>query len=269
MEMPVEDFFRAMETLHLERVARSSYLSMVNCIAQRHAISPRLAEPWVGRLTVAAMAWHMGVPREGIDGREKHPQGRQVRKALRGAIDHGWSATLEAHGPEIEEPAIKVFASLPLPLRASIATIESVLSRVGEGLDHVPFAVFYALLTDARKGGRVWQPPAGYLDARGFDRSAYDTSVGNRLESTRSRRRRYVRPATLSEFGLSAVYPRTVAKIDRWLESERPAPLCIGSKDEPALAWHEYLTGALDEIERQHARLVERFTVTYRSTRDT
>lgn len=256
---PVSAFLARMEAVNLELVAARTREALVAGVANAFDIPDALAAPLVGRMSLAAALWAHGVPASGPTGREKHPQGRQVRKALRGCIDAHWDRQLEAVEANDAIDAETVLAAVPISYAVMARAVQSALERVGEDLGQVPFAVFYALLTDARRGGRVWRPPERYVEGGSYDRAAFESMVGHTLTSSRSRKGRYRRSSALAELGLSASFPRTVARIDRWLGTELIPEFCLAVGGAGYLRgdWYSWAQERSERIERRHLALVE------------
>lgn len=266
---PEDRIRRTLRTFHadlagigLPAVASRTRHALRRGVATTMGIPSALAGPLADRMSAGATLWALGVPPSGPSGREKHPQGREIRKVLRARLDAGWDEALATIDTQRTPNAYDILAAIPFSFDVATRTIEASLERVGESLTSVPFAVFYALLTDARRGGRVWDPPAHYVDGGTFDRAAFDAAVGHALGAARSRKNRFRRSAALAELGLSATFPRTVARIDRWL-AQRPIPEFrlddpAGTYPEPDWYSWSVLEGA--HIRQRHTALVATFT---------
>lgn len=256
---PVDAFLARTANVGLERVAARTREALVAGVAKTYDLPVGLASPLVGRMSLAAALWVLGVPSTGTTGCEKHPQGRQVRKVLRARIDAIWDRQLEALEMRGSIDAETVFAAIPASYRVTARAVRAALVRVGEDLAHVPFAVFYALLTDARRGGRVWRPPDRFVEGGSYDRAAFEAMVGHVLTTSRSRKRRDQRSSALAELGLSASFPRTFVRIDRWLELGDIPELCLarGGVTYPHCDWFSWSQQRSDRIERRHMALVE------------
>lgn len=256
---PVDAFLSRTAKVGLERVADRTREALVAGIAKTYDLPVDLTAPLVERMSLAAALWALGVPPTGTAGREKHPQGRQIRKVLRTRIDAIWDGQLDALETLGPIDAETVLAAIPASYRVTAEAVRAALVRVGEDLAHVPFAVFYALLTDARRGGRVWRPPDRFVEGGSYDRAAFEAMVGHVLTTSRSRKRRDQRSSVLAELGLSASFPKTFVRIDRWLESRDMPELCLapGREPYPRCDWFSWSQQRSARIERRHMTLVE------------
>lgn len=253
------DFLGALESVGLRHVACQTRRATYDALSKKLATSHLLIEPFADRMQLASVLWHLGHPGKRSPSPEKHPQARHLRKTLRARLDDAWDLAL--HGRERNGPIDELgfLAALPLSFDVASGVVQAALQRVDEDLGAVPFAVFYALLTDARRGGRVWRPAERYVEGVAYSRTTFEAAVGHALVATRSRRRRYARSAALSELGLSALFPTTVARLDAWLDSYRlpafevTAPEGRGATED----WYTWARRQVDQIKRDHARHAE------------
>ncbi len=149
----------------------------------------------IEEMSLAEVFNHLGyVPPELGAGVERHPIGKDMRKALRSELDGLWSKLLKNVKPE----PVQLAACFPLNFWGLAERLPTPLPD---------FTFFYALMTNAHLPGRTWTPPLSFLgadDAREpFDLLMGDTEYKN------------------SRLGLSATLPETVAVFDSWLELER------------------------------------------------
>lgn len=256
MTLPFHEFQSVLDAIGLAHVARQTGQATYEALAKRFGLPPLLVEPFANRMTLASVLWHLGHVGVRKNSPEKHPQARHLRKLLRSHLDDAWDASLclREHDGHIGE--LELLAALPLSFGVASRVVQAALDRVGEDLASVPFAVFYALLTDARRGGRVWRPPDRYVEATAYSRSTFEAAVGHALVASRSRRRRYARSVALSELGLSALFPRTIARLDAWLETHTFPTFFVASADGQVRTedWYSWAVRNGDEIERLHAR---------------
>ena len=262
LALPLDAFLERLAGIDLPELARITREHLVACVARSLATTPALVEPLVGRMSVASVLYRLGVTSvNGVFG-DKHPQARHFRRVLRERVDEAWAQALtrlDQRGPPSAE---QLLASLPVAFDLCARTVRAALLRVGEDLAHVPFAVFYALVTDARRGGRVWRPADRYVEGGCYDRASFELAVGHSLEFVRSRKRRYRRSSALSELGLSAIFPNSIARIDEWLErGDYPvfrldtAPALASERD-----WYAWALAQRVRIAAHHDRLVDAVT---------
>ena len=261
VQMSADALFARLCEIDLRHIVRHTRAVVLEHVARRLGLSVQFAEPLLARMSVAAVLNLLGVGPADAARAEKHPQGRQVRKVLRARVDAGWERRLGAFEPVVERDPGVLLAALPISFGLSLRTVQSAMLRVGEDLAHVPFAVYYALLTDARRGGRVWRPPDRYVEGGCYDRATFDLAVGHALDAVRSRKRRYRRSSALSELGMSALFPATVARLDAWLERYPFAPFRLDAGQSAAgqVDWYLWAQTEMESIEALHARLVAAF----------
>ena len=255
-------FLARLATIDLPELARITRDVLVVGVARSLATTPALVEPLVGRMSVASVLYRLGVTSAtGVFG-DKHPQARHFRRVLRERVDDAWARELARLGRRGPPSAQQLLAALPIAFDLCTRTVRAALLRVGEDLAHVPFAVFYALVTDARRGGRVWLPADRYVEGGCYDRASFELTVGHTLELVRSRKRRHRRSSALSELGFSAIFPNSIARIDDWLE--RGAYPVFQLDAAPALAserdWYAWAVAQRVRIAAHHDRLVDAVT---------
>ncbi len=255
LDVSMRGFLDHLDALALRHTARITEEALVDALARTMGLSRPLARPLLSQIRVAALLWLLGYR---CDGRlaERHPQARHVRKLVRARVDAAWERQLagaEAHGID----ALDVLAALPITFGHAVQAVQVALRRADEDLAHVPFAVFYALATDARRGGRVWYPPARYVENGCYDRATFDATVGHVLDGSRSRRRRFGRSVALSDLGLSAMYPASIARLDAWLARHDLTPLHFPSgRDVLTVDWYAWATSHADEVAWRRRRLL-------------
>ena len=259
--MSADALFARLSEIDLRHIVAQTRAVVVEHVARRLGLPVQFAEPLLARMSVAAVVNLLGVGPAGATRAEKHPQGRQVRKVLRARVDGGWERRLGALEPAVERDPRVLLAALPISFGLSLTTVQSAMLRVGEDLAQAPFAVYYALLTDARRGGRVWRPPDRYVAGGCYDRATFDLAVGHALDAVRSRKRRYRRSSALSELGMSALFPATVARLDAWLERYPFTPFRLddGPSAMGPVDWYRWAQTEMECIEALHGDLVAAF----------
>ena len=261
VQMSADALFARLSEIDLRHTVTHTRAVVLEHVARRLGLPVQLAEPLLARMSVAAVLNLLGVGPASAARAEKHPQGRQVRKVLRARVDVGWERRLGALEPAVEGDARVLLAALPISFGLGLRTVQSAMLRVGEDLAQVPFAVYYALLTDARRGGRVWRPPDRYVEGGCYDRATFDLAVGHALDAVRSRKRRYRRSSALSELGMSALFPATVARLDAWLQRYPFAPFRLDAPQSATgqVDWYLWAQTEMEHIEALHSRLVAAF----------
>jgi hypothetical protein len=259
LALTLDAFLERLADIELPLLARMTREELVTAVARTLAAPALLVAPLVGNMSVACVLWRLAVSAGGGETGDKHPQARHFRRVLRQRIDDAWSQELdriELRGP----PSLQhVLAALPIAFGLCARTVRASLRRGGDDIDQTPFAVFYALVTDARRGGRVWRPPDRYVEGGSYDRASFELAVGQALEGVRSRKRRERRSSALAELGLSAIFPTTVMRIDRWLEQGRYPVLEL---DAPPLDpceqdWYAWARTQRSLIRSLHEHIIE------------
>jgi hypothetical protein len=258
LRMPLATFLRRLDAIDLGRVGDRTGETLGRVLDDPAGSRRVRTDGWLQRASVAEVLWSLGIPSTGPAGREKHPQGRQLRKALRARVDLAWDARLAALEEAGEVDVVTLLAAVPGSYETAARAVQATLTRVGEDLAQLPFAVFYALLTDARRGGRVWWPADCFVEGGSYDRSTFDAAVGHALDDARSRKRRYRRSSALAELGFSAFYPATFARLDRWLASGRVAEFCLAGVPDPgrSVDWFAWTRRHAAGIAGRHRELV-------------
>ncbi len=257
LDMPSREFLDGLASLELHATARVTEEVLAASLARCTGLAPTLARALLAHVRVAALLWTLGYRGHNTNG-ERHPQARHVRKLIRARIDAAWETQMRMLEGGRRLDSLDLLASLPISFHHAEGAVQTALHRVEEDLAHVPFAVFYALVTDARRGGRVWRPPGRYVEGGCYTRAAFDATVGHVLDGSRSRRRRYGRSVALSDLGLSAMYPATVARLDAWLERfDFPELNVAGAADTVDGVWIDYVGARRDAVADRHARLVD------------
>jgi len=259
LDLSVRAFLDRLVGLELSATAQVTEEALAVALAQRNGLHPALARGLLSHVRVAALLWTLGYRGHRVSG-ERHPQARHVRKLVRARVDAAWERQVRTFEGLRRVDTVALLASFPISFTHAARAVQGALRRVDEDLADVPFAVFYALVTDARRGGRVWRPPPRYVEGECYSRSAFDATVGHALDGSRSRRRRYGRSVALSDLGLSAMYPATVARLDAWLERFDFPELVLTSAADGlgnGDAWMEHVSARRDVVERLHGRLVD------------
>ena len=134
---------------------------------------------------------------------EQHPVGGDLRAAIRESYDVLWARVVT----RVTHPnVVKLFAMLPINC---FSLFTSTYTYQDED-----FAVFYARLTDSRRPGRKWSPPAAYVGNTPEDREHFTfLTAGDKRDGFLRKAQR------LERIGLSSTFPTTVAVFDAWLES--------------------------------------------------
>ena len=182
---------------------------------------PSLAlAPVTPHLSMGAVLWHMGFHSDAYLSQvhfEKHSQGKLIRRKLGGTLDELWAHAAHRRLAGEAPTALHVLAALPPSFPVVLEQVQAALERVDESLEGAPFAVFYALVTDAARAGRRWDPPERFVEGWAYSRADFERAVGRTLSGAHSRKARYRRSVALAELGLSSFFPTTVALVDGWL----------------------------------------------------
>ncbi len=267
LALSLDAFLERLAAIDLPVLARVTLQVLVAHMANSLATPPSLAEPLIRRMSVASVLYRLGVTSSnGVFG-DKHPQARHFRRVLRQRVDDAWSREL-AHvaycGPPSQQ---QLLAALPIAFDLCARTVRAALFHIGEDLVHAPFAVFYALVTDARRGGRVWRPADRYVEGGCYDRASFEIAVGHALEAVRSRKRRHRHSSALSELGLSAIFPNAIAHIDDWLDRGHYPVFRLDTTPAQSLD-RDWYAWALEEracIALHHERIVDAVSAPDRS----
>ena len=262
LALPLEAFLERLAAIDLHELARITRDVLVVHVARTLASTPTLVEPLVARMSVASVLYRLGVTSANGAFGDKHPQARHFRRVLRQRVDEAWADELARRWRRGPPSAQQLLASLPIAFDLCARTVRTALLRVGEDLAHVPFAVFYALVTDARRGGRVWHPADRYVEGGCYDRDSFEIAVGHALEVVRSRKRRHQRSSALSELGLSAIFPAAIARIDGWLEHGPYPVLRLDGAPTPGSErdWYAWALEHRSDIAAHHAHIVDAVT---------
>lgn len=172
----------------------------------------------IDALTMSEVFGYLGYrpPRPGPRS-ERHPIGRDLRKAFRTELDAVWVRNLERQEPNLTTLA----ACFPLDF---VRLAERMLVPLPD------FCFFYSLATDGAFPGRRWRPPAFYLGGEEA-RDAFEDLCDDPDFS-------------LSRLNLSSTLPRTTACLDSWLGNEHLFPELQASGN-----WRAAVRERLDEIE--------------------
>ena len=129
---------------------------------------PSLAlAPVTPHLSMGAVLWHMGFHSDAYLSQvhfEKHSQGKLIRRKLGGTLDELWAHAAHRLLAGEAPTALHVLAALPPSFPVVLEQVQAALERVDESLEGAPFAVFYALVTDAARAGRRWDPPERFVE---------------------------------------------------------------------------------------------------------
>ena len=269
LALRLDAFLERLAAIDLPQLATITRDVLVVSVARTLATAPELVEPLVGRMSVTSVLYRLGVKSAHGAFGDKHPQARHFRRVLRERVDEAWANEL-VQLDNCEPPsAQQLLAALPIAFDLCARTVRAALLRVGEDLAEVPFAVFYALVTDARRGGRVWRPADPYVEGSCYDRTTFEVAVGHALDAVRSRKRRYQRSSALSELGLSAIFPATIARIDDWLERGSYPAFRLDATPTPACDrdWYAWALEHRAGITAHHDRIVDAVTAHDRNHR--
>ena len=219
------------------RSSLPAYLQRLKLYMTPSQLTQVKVDALIDRLSVLEVLSHLDF--EGAEtGHEQHPVGGDLRKSIRRAFDDGWRRTLEGQG---KHNLITLFACLPLD---GLRLLASQGVREASEFD---FAVFYALITDAKAPGRMWQPPAAYVGAdEDWQHFAF---LAARQDATSRKTQGRAR------LGISSTFPNTIRALDGWLESAVDFPELHTRR-----AWHRTVTEARDEIAQARARFLYALT---------
>ena len=254
VELTLAEGRRMLRQMELGEIAVVTERAGVEAFARRYELTPVTVEHLVAPMGVYAFLWKLDFdPTETLRApAERHTQGRVVRKKIGRVLDDAWSDALRAH--EASREALEfgdVLAAIPPSFERTYRLIDDTLHRVDESLADAPFAVYWALATDASKGGRVWDPPARYVEGGAFGRTDFEVAVGRELLGAPSRKRRYGHSVALAELGLSATFPKTVGILDGWLERFPNSELSLATgdvDDDRTMGWREHADARATEI---------------------
>ena len=214
-------------------------------------------------MSLYSVLWHLGYQPEHYQRQinaEKHSQGKLIRQKIAQSVDSYWFQALKEHQQSQRTITfIDVLAAIPPSFTQVFNLIESILNKADESLSYGPFAIFYALASNASKGGRIWQPPASFVEGCTYSRVDFEIAVGLRPGGLNDSKR-----VALAQLGLSAFFPKTIALIDNWLERFVISEFYC----EDELMWHNNVQGNwcqhigdyLDEIEGLQWQLRQRTT---------
>ena len=220
LERTVATFLDDLRDLGLRHLADVTESALLHVLARRFAWPALALAPLLPHLSVGSLLWHVGFRSGAYRTQvhfEKHSQGKLIRRKLGTTLDELWAGAVNAHVKGSVPTALHVFAALPPAFPVVLAQVESALERVDESLEGSPFAVFYALVTDASRSGRRWEPPDRFVEGGAYTREDFDRAVGRSVRGTHSRKARFRRSVALAELGLSSFFPATVAMVDGWL----------------------------------------------------
>jgi hypothetical protein len=256
LDRTVDAFLGDLRDTGLLRVADVTDAAVLQGLSRRLAW-PRLAlEPVAPHLSMGAVLWHVGFRSSAYRSQvhfEKHSQGKLIRRKIGATLDELWAHAVHEQLAGAPPRALNVLAALPPSFSVVLAQVESGLRRVDESLDGMPFAVFYALVTDAARAGRRWDPPDRFVEGWAYSREDFERAVGRTLKGAHSRKRRYRRSVALAELGLSSFFPTTVALIDSWLAGCRCSELWVeppeGAHAGEEVGWLELARANMEAIE--------------------
>lgn len=272
VDLTFAQFLDLLRARDLDHLAEVSDLVIAKQLAECLELTMPVARSVLGNLSVFALLWHLGFrPDHARGGRfEKHTQGKIIRRKITDTLDTLWADALRAVAAE--DGAVEahhVLAGLPPSATVVARQIDGALHRVDESLDAFPFAVVYALATDAKRAGRLWEPAPRYVEGVAFGRDDFETAVGRALQGARSRKRRYRRSVALAELGLSAFFPETIAVVDGWLDACPCSEFCLApgaSGHAGGDGWFSYAQDQAPLIEATQWRVYEHISRSLRET---
>lgn len=212
-------------------------------------LGPALTRGLVERMNLSALLAQLGfLPRDAVRDRNlgSSSVGQQIRRQVSAQLDPVWATALTA----IQAPGFcEVLAALPPGFSLVEHLVRVALEHEGERLGEQPFAVFYALVTNASLGlGRRWAAPDWCVEGRAFTRSDFDAT-----------HRDAVRWARLA---ISGSCPLAVTVIDGWLERQTlPELVC----DADWYRHREANAEVIEAIERELLGLVSAASAGLRS----
>ncbi len=262
LRLPFGRFLELLGRVALVRLAAVTRAATADALARRR---PRRRRPPLERAPVAGpvltVLWNLGYSPHSYRTQvhfEKHSQGRLVRRKIAATVDGAWAEAVreeaELHGPG----AALLLAALPPGFGTCYRVIETTLRRSEDSLTANPFAVFYALATDAVRGGRVWEPADALVEGAAYGREDFHLALGRSRHGHGDRRA--TRGSALAELGLSTYFPRTVELLDLWLVSRQLPELWVGedaptNRDE---TWHTFARRAADDVNGAHRAILRR-----------
>jgi len=268
LERTFEAFLSDVEAAGLTRLAEVTREASLERLARELDWPLAIADALGAELSMAALLWRFGFSTAEYRAQvhfEKNSQGKLIRRKITAALDGPWAEALRTETVGAPITALHVLAALPPAFEVVIGQVRRVMDRVGDRLDNVPFAVFYALVTDAARSGRRWQPPERFVHGSAYTRDDFERAVGRVSRGSRSRGARSRRSASLAELGLSNFFPETVAVIDAWLVACQCSELWVepldGAHAGSEEGWLELARAQRDTIAEMQERIRERVGV--------
>ncbi|MEJ2289646.1 MAG: hypothetical protein P8Y02_13590 [Deinococcales bacterium] len=256
LERTVGTFLDDLRDTGLRRIADVTDAAVLHGLSRRFAWPSLALAPVAPRLSMASVLWHVGFQSAAYRSQvhfEKHSQGKLIRRKIGTTLDERWAHAVHEQLGGAAPTALHVLAALPPAFSVVLDQVESALHRVDESLEGMPFAVFYALVTDAARSGRRWEPPDRFVEGWAYSREDFERAVGRSLKGAHSRKARYRRSVALAELGLSSYFPTTVAMVDGWLARGRCSELWVEAPDgvhaREESSWLELARGNMEAIE--------------------
>jgi len=256
LERTVGAFLDDLRDVGLRELAEETEGAVLLGLSRRFDWPGLALAPVVPHLSMGAVLWHMGFRSDAYLAQvhfEKHSQGKLIRRKIGGSLDELWARAAHRRLAGEAPTVLHVLAALPPSFSVVLEQVQVALERVDESLEGAPFAVFYALVTDAARSGRRWEPPDPFVSGWAYSREDFERAVGRSLSGVHSRRARYRRSVALAELGLSSFFPVTVGMIDGWLASCGCSELWVEAPDGPHAGRDEGWLGAA----RAHLEAIE------------
>jgi hypothetical protein len=257
LDLRVQEFMDVLRELQLSHVADMTCNTLVRALEPLppyRTIGRPLLFRVLSSMGMVALLRHLGVDPDALQRSRDHAgsvHGQKIRQQVSEHLDVFWCEALARLADDAIPDTARVLAGLPPSFSQVEALVEHPSQADVQGLHDLPFAVFYARVTDAPD--HLWESGVYVPDDA---RSIFEESVGRMREHRKARDDATSPPVKHLRLGLRSACPRSLAVIDRWLERQ---PL-------NAFFWEQDWT----RLRLEHAVLIEvleHSTVTHVSQR--
>lgn len=224
------------------RSSLPSYLHRLRVYMTPSQLAQVKVNALIDHLTVMEVFSYLGFRKLSASGQEQHPVGGDLRKSIRETFDEGWQRALEKQS---ERNLVTLFASQPVDILRLTA-----MAATSNELTDCDFAVFYAVITDAKAPGRTWQPPEAYVGSGEEDQQTFAYLTARTPQDVLSRKLQ-----GLARLGLSSTFPKAIRVLDTWLAQAEDFPDLHARRP-----WRQTILAAKDEIAQARARFLHTLT---------
>ena len=222
LELDVRGLVNLLNQHHLARIAELTCATLTRTLEscpEFRGLSRPLMRRVLETLDMVSLLQRLDFnPEEALSARDRAGSvyGQKIRQQLLSHLDPHWATVIAALEQEPIPDFLRVLVSLPPSFQQLETMIERQLHLEDTSFGEIPFAVFYARVTDAP--GDEW---SGRYYVSEDDRTAFEAWVGRHRERRQSQATELgINRMKQFRLGIRAACRLTIRIVDQWLEQK-------------------------------------------------